>query len=59
LTTDIERREFIKKAGITGLALLAGCATFEAEIKEPEPNIKESVGFDAEKFQRQIYSVCA
>ena len=49
---DIERREFIKRAGITGLALLTGCATSGTEIKEPEANIKESGEFDSEKFLR-------
>jgi hypothetical protein len=52
LTMDIERREFIKRAGITGLALLTGCANSGTEIKEPEANIKESGEFDSEKFLR-------
>ena len=43
LTKDIARREFIKRASITGLALLTGCATSGT-------NIPDSGEFDTKKF---------
>jgi len=40
---EMDRREFMLTSGLTGLALLAGCATSET-------NIKESGEFDVDKF---------